>query len=113
MKDELQGNEPAMPEIKTKMESGSFNGRPYIYGGVYNTKGLTKIEYACIHLELPESGTPWLDKLIAKKQRQNIAEKVLQGLLAGDIALKVGYSNSETSIEFADALLSELNKPTT
>lgn len=31
--------------------------------------GLTKIEYAAIHLRVPESGTDWLDEMIRESLR--------------------------------------------
>lgn len=84
--------------------------------------GLSKIEYACIHLELPDSGTEWLDELIAKKQRQSIAAKAMEGILSNEeihqAVIKTAKSKNTTSdevvsglsIELADTLLSQLNK---
>ncbi len=34
--------------------------------------GLTKIQYACIHLKLPKSGTLWLDALIQESNQNDI-----------------------------------------
>lgn len=75
---------------------------------VDNYLGFSQRELACIHLQIPESGTPWLDELIGKKQRQSIAEKVIAAFIENspvpeDWAVQKGLS-------FTDTLLNELNK---
>jgi hypothetical protein len=36
--------------------------------------GLTAREYAAIALRVPESGTPWLDQMIAASRRMDLAQ---------------------------------------
>ena len=49
---------------------------------------------AAIELRIPESGIDWLDKMIAKAERRDIAVKLLQGDLANS-------NNGFTSFERA------------
>lgn len=45
-------------------------------------QGLTKREYACIKLGIPETGDEVLDDLIRKAERKKFAGLAMQGLLA-------------------------------
>lgn len=104
MNTEITGDEPAMPIYL--QEGLSCNSHVDI--------GLTQREYACIQLELPETGVEWLDKLIAKKQRQSIAAKAMEGLLSCNAKYGGKTDNREDlckdAIAFSNALISELNK---
>jgi len=74
--------------------------------------GLTAIEYACIELRIPESGNEWLDKLIAKAERRDLAAKAMQGAIASSVN-DGEYSatrGATWSVEVATALQSELKK---
>ncbi len=44
--------------------------------------GLTKREYAAIHLKVPDSGSEWLDGMIVKSLRDDDARATLGGLFA-------------------------------
>lgn len=44
--------------------------------------GLSAREYAAIKLRVPDSGTEWLDAMIRKSLRDELAAKAMQGLLA-------------------------------
>lgn len=44
--------------------------------------GMSLRQYAAIHLRVPDSGVGWLDEMIRKAQRDELAAKVMQGLLA-------------------------------
>lgn len=74
--------------------------------------GLTKLEYACIELRIPESGNEWLDDLIAKAERRDLAAKAMQGLLALPQCFEnQSISNAPgTSAELAKDLIAELKK---
>lgn len=75
--------------------------------------GLTAIEYACIELRIPESGNEWLDKLIAKAERRDLAAKAMQGVIASASADGVEYAPVKGAgycVECAAALQSELKK---
>ena len=94
--------------VKNNLEETAFA----ITGIVYNEgeKGLTKREYACIHLGIPKSGDAELDALIRKAEMKKIAVMVLQGLIArndegvGDLLMDAPFY----AIDIACALLSEL-----
>ena len=90
--------------VKNNLEETAFA----ITGIVYNEgeKGLTKREYACIHLGIPESGDAELDALIRKAERKKIAAMAMDGLIPGneeDAGDRILYA-----IDIAEALISEL-----
>ncbi len=73
--------------------------------------GFTKLERACIDLRIPESGTDWLDVLIAKAQQRDTAAMAMQGYNANASESQMPSSRTaELSIQDADALLAELAK---
>jgi hypothetical protein len=43
-------------------------------------RGITLREYAAIKLRVPDSGTVWLDEMISKSLRDDVAAKVMQGM---------------------------------
>lgn len=63
---------PAFPHIDIIDENGQ--GQTY--------EGLTKREYAAIHLKQPNSGEPWLDDMIRQAKRDEFAGMALRGLLS-------------------------------
>lgn len=90
----IQANEPAFP---------------YVSEGESCFRGLTKRELACIELRIPETGNEWLDQLIAKAQRRDVAREAMQGLLP--ITDGMTFSNIATkAVLAADALIAELSK---
>lgn len=42
--------------------------------------GMTLRQYAAIKLRVPDSGTDWLDEMISKSLRDDVAAKVMQGM---------------------------------
>lgn len=42
--------------------------------------GLTAQEYAAIHLKVADSGTPWLDEMIEKSRRDDLAARAMQSM---------------------------------
>jgi len=66
--------------------------------------GLTKREYAAIHLKVPNSGNPELDDMIREAQRNELAARAMQ-------ALCVSIENNEKLCricgEIAEAMLKE------
>lgn len=46
--------------------------------------GMSLREYAAIKLRIPDSGTVWLDEMIEKSIRDEIAAKAMQGDMAHD-----------------------------
>ncbi len=41
---------------------------------------MTLRQYAAIKLRVPDSGTDWLDEMISKSLRDDVAAKVMQGM---------------------------------
>ncbi len=115
MNTEITGNEPAMPTTLSVNHGELIEIRT-------DDIGLTIRQNACIQLELPETGVEWLDKLIAKKQRQSVAAKAMEGLLSNEkYTMSLDFGRKEkgidplkeiatSSIDISDTLLSELNK---
>lgn len=66
--------------------------------------------YAAIHLRIPDSEIDWLDKMIAKAERRDIAVKIAQGNMANcevdmtDETLIIG------AFGVADAMIKERDK---
>ena len=69
----MTGNEPAHPSpfFASAYSAGKKPLELTIPGP--GPLGLTKRERACIELRIPESGVDWLDVLIAKAQRRDLA----------------------------------------
>jgi hypothetical protein len=44
--------------------------------------GMSLSQYAAIKLKVPNSGTDWLDEMIAESLRNEIAARAMQGMLA-------------------------------
>lgn len=67
--------------------------------------------YAAIHLRIPDSGIDWLDKMIAKAERRDIATKAMQGLIASvDLDCVSYHRMAADSYDQADAMLKERAK---
>lgn len=78
--------------------------------------GLTKREYACIRLGVPETEDAELDALIRKFERKRIAAKAMQSLIPF-CALNEkngfnlhGKACAKASVDMADALLKSLEE---
>lgn len=81
----------------------------------YGSSGLTKREYAAIHLRVPKSGNEELDEMIREAQRNEMAARAMHGLLAGPRDRPDGQNMteewaSEASYIIADAMLKEGGK---
>ena len=72
--------------------------------------GITKQEYACIHLCVPETGDPELDAIITKARDTKIAAMTLQGLCAKSGDYYLAQSIAKDAVVYADTLLAELEK---
>lgn len=80
--------------------------------GSFWEPGLTKREYACIHLGIPETGDPELDEIIRKSERNRLAGLAMQGMLAAQtrtVFLEPKVIR-EIAVRQADNLLKELEK---
>lgn len=75
----------------------------------YHYEGMTLRQYAAIKLRVPESGDEWLDGMIRKCLRDELAAKAAQGLLASDAAGAWG-NFAESAYKMADAMLKERDR---
>ena len=70
---------------------------------------MTLRQYAAIKLKVPKSGTDWLDEMIVESNRNELAAKAMQGLLADptiDPTLKADHKQfAYAAYEIADAML--------
>jgi hypothetical protein len=105
---------PAMPLSVDMDESIDAAGKENEYR--YRT-GLTKREHFCLKMGVANTGDEELDAIIRKVVEQKFAGLAMQGLLAnpvmGDSDLHSNHRDwvedmTSTSIEFAKALLSQL-----
>lgn len=109
---------PAMPillEQKITMPDGSV----LQVDPVESYNGLTKREQFCLKMGVPDTGDSVLDDIIRKGERKRIAAMAMQGLLSnsvmGDSALHYSAEDwvkeiIESSVEYADSILKELEK---
>lgn len=96
------GNKPAFPTPHMN-EFGQIR---------YSKHGLTKREYACIKLGIPETGYSELDELIRKSERKRIAAMVMQGILSNSslIDTVIWQWLAKESVNAADELLKQLSE---
>ena len=89
--------------------SESVDGRCQACGWVENSSvpGMTLREYAAIELRIPDSGIDWLDEMIAKAERRNIAVQAMQGMMSNSAVDVPPVSVMALAYEQADAMLNE------
>ena len=106
---------PVLLEQKITMPDGSV----LQVDPVESYNGLTKLEQFCLKMGVPETGDPDLDDIIRKGELKRIAAMAMQGFLSnsvmGDSALHDSAEDwvkeiTECAVEYADALLKELEK---
>jgi hypothetical protein len=61
-------------------------------------EGMTLRQYAAIKLKVPESGTDWLDDMIRKSLRNDLAAKAMQGI-AGNLQQVLGADGRRTILD--------------
>lgn len=71
--------------------------------------GLTKREYAAIHLRVPRSGDDELDAMIREAQRDALATRAMQGLLANPDVKDIVFV-APTAHTMAEAMMREREK---
>lgn len=77
----------------------------------YKSEGLSKAEYAAIHLKVPMSGTAWLDEMIEASRRDEFTKAAMQAYLTRDINLDLDDdTRAAWSLDQADALIAASNK---
>ncbi len=88
---EETGQETAFPTIADIRFNADFLTDP----------GITKRQYAAIHLRIPDSGIGWLDKMIAKAEKRDITVEAMTVLISG-LMLRFkepSYSDSDMLVE--------------
>ncbi len=113
------GNEPAYPTLQ---RCYNCDGKTYTVDGLclecngighLQTGGLTKRERACIDLRIPESGVDWLDAMIAKAQRRDVAAKMMAARIWAQHDRLYSPVCARDAVLSSDALLAELAKEQT
>ena len=74
---------------------------------IWDNEGMTLREYAAIELRIPDSGIDWLDEMIAKAERRDIAVKAMQGMMSNSAVDVPPVSVMALAYEQADAMLNE------
>lgn len=72
--------------------------------GEFEYTGLTAQEYAAIHLKVADSGTPWLDEMIEKSRRDELAQRFIIGMTVHAKGSEMPIT-SKDCYTFADAML--------
>jgi hypothetical protein len=97
----MKDNDNAFPAVDSHIDE---------YGNVQIdciAYGMTLPQYAAIHLKVPMSGDPELDKMIRESRRLDLAGQALTGFCSGPDELPHPKRASEWCCETADALLAE------
>ena len=72
---------------------------------MWDQEGMALREYAAIELRIPDSGIGWLDEMIAKAERRDIAVKAMQGMMSNSAVDVPPVSVMALAYEQADAML--------
>lgn len=56
--------------------------------GIQHNDGMTLRQYAAINLRVPDSGLPWLDKMIVQSRSAHINDAMVATLKASDAILQ-------------------------
>lgn len=67
--------------------------------------GLTARQHAAIILGVPDSGVAWLDAMIRRKQRDDLAARAMQGIMADSEAEGSWSEIAYRAYSIADAML--------
>ena len=99
MSDTKNNGGPAFPVPMTMDMEGNFHHSAEHPDGI---GGMTLRDYACIHLRVPDSEHEWLNDIIRKAQRDELATKAMQALIQARGG--VGSVCSD-AYEYADLML--------
>ena len=104
----LRPDAPALPSMKAEMPSEQRlaydpNAKPTYH------HGLTARQHAAIALCIPDSGCDWLDAMINRRRRDEIAAKAMPELMANMINPNV-TDVAAWAFKHADAMLAASNK---
>lgn len=117
----ISGNEPD-PAFPWANRHEIFNDDGILTAIQYK-QGLSKRQYAAIHLRVPDSGTDWLDKMIRKAQRRESACQIASAIVSNAPLLESGIVNlpesksvdmfqfvARTACHYAEAISTESDK---
>lgn len=76
-----------------------------VWQGMAPCDGMTLRQYAAIKLRIPDSGTDWLDKMILKSKRDDLAAQALQGMLSDSEVKGSPMEFAEQAYTLASAIL--------
>ena len=91
----------------------AFGVQPIIENGQYmnmGSTGLSKREYAAIKLKVPDSGEPWLDDMIRKANRRDIACAAIRGILSTERYMIVDNDDHSFLVEKSNKIADEFIK---
>ncbi len=66
--------------------------------------GMSLQEYAAIKLKVPDSGVDWLDAMIERSRRDDVAAMAMQGAAASNVTYSSERQAAFDSYEMADAM---------
>lgn len=90
--------DPAFPSGKIDVSGHGPTETPYY-------QGMSLRVYAAIKLRVPDSGLEWLDDMILKAKRNDIAGQALVGLLVDRPTAKTAVEYAREAHLLADAML--------
>lgn len=74
---------------------------------VNRQEGMTLRQYAAIKLKVPDSGVDWLDDMIERSRRDDLAAMAMQGAAASEVTYTGFKQAAHDSYEMADAMRNE------
>jgi hypothetical protein len=106
----LRPDAPALPSLKVRQPSAQQLAFDPFAKAAYS-EGLTARQHAAIALCVPDSGTPWLDAMIERRQRDEFAAKAMQGIAADPSINPPSYEIvGQVAYEMAAAMLAASKK---
>lgn len=102
MSDTKNNGGPAFPTNGEQFIEGVHGIQPQSAYGMHGHSGMTLRSYACIHLRTPDSEHEWLNDIIRRAQRDELAAKAMQALIQARGG--VGSVCSD-ACEYADLML--------
>lgn len=93
-----------------KLENRTSAAFPSTDCATFAYDGLTKQEYTCIKLGIPETGDSELDDLIRKSERKRLSGLAMQGVLSHNHPANPTPNQPEEIVKYAIGLADELLK---
>ena len=83
--------------------------------GSFWEAGLSKLEYACIKLGIPETGDKVIDDLIVKSERKKLIALAMQSFIDAEARSKVipsPYRIAQSAVKFVDEFIIRTSEST-